>query len=176
MSHKNPSLSYGELLSILSEEALEKHDPIRKRTKKGRMKEKAVTSAPKWSSPQTKKIVTSAPKWNSQQTKKAVTSAPKWSSPQTKKAVTSAPKSKTKKLSRAIPAELKRHIWKRDEGQCSYVHPETKRRCGSKHLLQIDHIKPFSLGGKSELSNLRLLCAGHNRFRSEKTFGNTEKS
>ena len=191
LSHKNPSLSYGELLSILSEEALEKHDPIRKRTKKGRMKEKAVTSAPKWnsqqtkkivtsapkwSSPQTKKIVTSAPKWNSQQTKKAVTSAPKWSSPQTKKAVTSAPKSKTKKLSRAIPAELKRHIWKRDEGQCSYVHPETKRRCGSKHLLQIDHIKPFSLGGKSELSNLRLLCAGHNRFRSERTFGNTEKS
>jgi len=25
-------------------------------------------------------------------------------------------------------------------------------------------------GGSSEKENLRLLCAGHNRFRSEKTF------
>ena len=97
----------------------------------------------------------------SQQTKKqATTSAPEWKSA-----------GKAKKLSRAIPSELKRHIWKRDEGRCSYIHPETKRRCASKHLLQIDHIKPFSLGGKSELNNLRLLCAGHNQLRNEKTFG-----
>lgn len=34
LSHKNPSLSYRELLLILSEEALEKHDPRKKRTKK----------------------------------------------------------------------------------------------------------------------------------------------
>ena len=47
LSHKNPSLSYGELLSILSEEALEKHDPGRKRTKKISVKKTATTSAPR---------------------------------------------------------------------------------------------------------------------------------
>lgn len=129
LSHKSPSLSYRELLLILSEEALEKHNPRRKRTKKLGVKKTAATSAPKWKC------------------------------------------GKAKKLSRTIPSGLKRHIWERDEGQCAYVHSETKRRCSSKHLLQIDHIKPFSLGGKSELSNLRLLCAGHNQFRGEKTFG-----
>ena len=171
LSHKNPFLSYGELLSILSEEALEKHDPvrIRKRAKKRSMKKKTMTSAEKLKPQQTKKIkVTSVPKLkikndkqdHSSITKKSTTtSAPKWQS-----------EGQAKKLSRAIPSELKRHIWKRDEGQCSYVHPETKQRCSSKHLLQIDHIKPFALGGKSELNNLRLLCAGHNQFRSERTF------
>ena len=78
--------------------------------------------------------------------------------------------SKVKKLNRTIPSYLRKHIWERDGGQCSYIHPETKRKCSSKHLLQIDHIKPFSLGGRSKASNLRLLCAGHNQFRSEKTF------
>ena len=175
LSHKNLSLSYGELLSILSDEALEKHDPIRirERTKKRSMREKAVTSATsakKWKNKDIndkrdhkdtikKPEITSPPKLRSQQAKKVTTSSPKWKCT-----------GQVKKLSRAIPSGLKRHIWKRDEGQCSYVHPETKRRCGSKHLLQIDHIKPFSLGGKSELNNLRLLCAGHNRFRSERTF------
>ena len=159
LSHKNPSLSYGELLSILSEEALEKHDPvrIRKRSKKRSMRKKEITSAEKLKS---KNINMN----DKQDHKNAIknpktTSAPKWQS-----------EGQAKKLSRAIPSALKRHIWKRDEGRCSYVHPETKRRCSSKHLLQIDHIKPFSLGGKSELNNLRLLCAGHNQYRSEKTF------
>ena len=159
LSHKNPSLSYGELLSILSEEALEKHDPvrIRKRSKKTGIKKKAVTSPEKLKS---KNINTNNKQDHKSAIKKsAATSAPKWKYA-----------GKAKKLSRAIPSELKRHIWKRDKGQCSYIHPETKRRCSSKHLLQIDHIKPFSLGGKSELNNLRLLCAGHNRYRSERTF------
>ena len=145
LSHKNPSLSYGELLLILTDEALEKHDPVRKRTKKRSMKKKAITSAEKLESQQAKTPATTS----LEKGKYA---------------------GKAKKLSRAIPSALKRHIWKRDEGKCSYVHPKTKRRCCSKHLLQIDHIKPFSLGGRSELNNLRLLCAGHNQFRSEKTF------
>ena len=162
LSHKNPSLSYGELLSILTDEALEKHDPVKKRAKKRNMRKKVVTSPEKLRSQQTKTSgITSPEKLRSQQTKTS--------------GITSTEKGKyagkAKKLSRAIPSALKRHIWKRDEGQCTYVHPTTKQRCASKYLLQIDHIKPFSLGGKSELNNLRLLCAGHNQFRSEKAFG-----
>ena len=65
LSHKNPNLSYGELISILSKEALKKHDPRVKSTRqrkkekiqkkpsvkklefKGKSDELAVTSAPK---------------------------------------------------------------------------------------------------------------------------------
>ena len=46
LSHKNPILSHRELLSILLEEALEKHDPRRKKIRKTRIGKKTVTSAP----------------------------------------------------------------------------------------------------------------------------------
>ena len=73
--------------------------------------------------------------------------------------------------SRYIPAPLKRRIYERDKGSCTYTDHHSGRRCRSKHQLQFDHIKPFALGGKTEESNLRLLCASHNRYRAEKTFG-----
>jgi 5-methylcytosine-specific restriction endonuclease McrA len=71
---------------------------------------------------------------------------------------------------KAMPSALRRAVWTRDQGQCSYKIPGTDRTCGSRDLLQIDHIHPLALGGKSELANLRLLCAAHNRARAEKTF------
>ena len=64
-----------------------------------------------------------------------------------------------------IASYLRKYIWERDGGQCTYVHHETKRCCSSRHLLQIDHIQPFALGGRSEKENLRFLCAGHNQYR-----------
>ena len=39
------------------------------------------------------------------------------------------------------------------------------RRCGSQHLLQIDHVVPYARGGAAEPNNLRLLCAAHHRYR-----------
>ena len=68
------------------------------------------------------------------------------------------------KPKRYIPSKVRHHVWMRDQGKCTYVCPKTKRRCASDHLLQIDHIKPFSLGGTNEVDNLRLLCANHNQF------------
>ena len=68
------------------------------------------------------------------------------------------------KPKRYIPSKVRHHVWMRDQGKCTYVCPKTKRRCISDHLLQIDHIKPFSLGGTNEADNLRLLCANHNQF------------
>ena len=49
---------------------------------------------------------------------------------------------------RAIPAAVRRQVWQRDEGGCSYVDPVSGRRCGSSHLLQVDHIFPYALGGR----------------------------
>ena len=72
---------------------------------------------------------------------------------------------------RAIPAELRRAVWRRDDGACTFVDPETGRRCGSRHLLQIDHIQPFAMGGANSADNCRLLCAAHNRHRAGTSFG-----
>ena len=78
------------------------------------------------------------------------------------------------KPKRYISSKVRHHVWMRDQGKCTYVCPKTKRRCSSDHLLQIDHIKPFSLGGTNEADNLRLLCANHNQFmfsRYQKKYG-----
>ena len=66
---------------------------------------------------------------------------------------------------RAIPAAVKRAVWRRDRGRCSYVDRTSGRRCGSQHLLQIDHVVPYAQGGTAEPNNLRLLCAAHHRHR-----------
>ena len=66
---------------------------------------------------------------------------------------------------RAIPAAVKREVWRRDGGRCSYVDRTSGRRCGSQHLLQIDHVVPYARGGAAEPHNLRLLCAAHHRYR-----------
>ena len=66
---------------------------------------------------------------------------------------------------RAIPAAVKRAVWRRDRGRCSYVDRTSGRRCGSHHLLQIDHVVPYAKGGAAETNNLRLLCAAHHRHR-----------
>ena len=66
---------------------------------------------------------------------------------------------------RAIPAAVKRAVWRRDRGRCSYVDRTSGRRCGSQHLLQIDHVVPYAQGGAAEPNNLRLLCAAHHRHR-----------
>ena len=67
--------------------------------------------------------------------------------------------------SRAIPAAVIREVWRRDRGRCSYVDRTSRRRCGSQHLLQIDHVVPYARGGAAEPNNLRLLCAAHHRHR-----------
>ena len=56
---------------------------------------------------------------------------------------------------RAISAAVRRQVWQRDGGGCSYVDPQTGRRCNSTHLIEIDHIVP---------GNLRL-CGAHHRHR-----------
>ena len=66
---------------------------------------------------------------------------------------------------RAIPAAVRREVWQRDGGRCSYVDPRTGRRCASQHLLEIDHRIPYARGGSAERANLRLLCAAHHSER-----------
>ena len=71
---------------------------------------------------------------------------------------------------RYIPRSGRRKLYERDQGQCCYCSPEGIR-CSQTKYLQIDHIVPYAHGGKSELSNLRLLCSTHNQLLAERAFG-----
>jgi hypothetical protein len=72
--------------------------------------------------------------------------------------------------SRYIPAAVKRAVWLRDLGRCAFV-GANGRRCGSRALLEFDHVVPFAAGGETTVANLRLACAMHNRYASELYFG-----
>lgn len=78
------------------------------------------------------------------------------------------------KQSRYIPQTIRDQVWVRDHGECQYRDPVTGRICGSKHGVQLDHIKPYSQGGDHSPQNLRLLCGSHNRYRAER--GGKEKN
>jgi hypothetical protein len=73
--------------------------------------------------------------------------------------------------SRFIPVRLKREVWKKGEGRCSFVSPVTGLRCESKYGLQFDHIEPYAMGGETSSENLRLLCANHNRLAATLAYG-----
>ena len=76
--------------------------------------------------------------------------------------------------SRYIPAAVRREVWRRDQGCCSYVDPHSGRRCGSRYRLEIDHIVPFALGGGTEPANLRVRCRGHHRLRHAQRHAHAE--
>lgn len=65
---------------------------------------------------------------------------------------------------RYIPQKLRMQIYQRDQTQCTFIDENTKKRCTSKHLLQVDHIQPVSRGGQATLNNLRLLCQAHHKY------------
>ena len=163
LSHVDPSMTYGTLVGRLVKDALDRHDPGRPTGPRGngRRPARAERTSP------AKSVATAHA-----DTGRHVTSAAKPSAPpaangtspakppeQPARAAISAAKS------RAIPAATKREVWQRDQRCCSYVDPQTKRRCRSRHLLQIDHILPYALGGGAAPDNLRLLCGAHHRHR-----------
>ena len=69
-----------------------------------------------------------------------------------------------------ICAEVRRLVWERDEGQCSWIGPDG-HRCGERRYLQYDHIIPRAQGGTSTLENVRLLCSAHNQHHADQTLG-----
>jgi len=73
-------------------------------------------------------------------------------------------KIKTRDRSRFIPSAIKHEVWKRDLGICTYKDPVTKRPCGSRFGLELDHLHPYSMGGEHSVENLRLRCKHHNQL------------
>lgn len=73
--------------------------------------------------------------------------------------------------SRYIPVEIRRAVWARDNGECTYQDPLTYKKCNSRYGLEFDHIMAYAKGGKSETNNLRLRCRAHNLLWAVQTYG-----
>jgi len=71
---------------------------------------------------------------------------------------------------RQIPAEVKRTVWERDGGQCTFV-AENGHRCEARTRLEFDHVEPVAQGGHPTVQGLRLRCRAHNQFAAEQAFG-----
>jgi len=71
---------------------------------------------------------------------------------------------------RAIARPIRREVFERDGEQCSFV-GESGERCSCRSGLELDHIRPWAIGGPSDVVNLRVLCRGHNRLVAEDWFG-----
>ncbi len=70
----------------------------------------------------------------------------------------------------AIPAAVRRAVWERDRGRCQWP-LDSGGRCGSTHLLELDHIDPWARDGRPSEANLRLLCHSHNALAARRAFG-----
>ena len=66
--------------------------------------------------------------------------------------------------SRYVSVEVRRIVAARDGLRCSYRAPDGTR-CQGRHYLEIDHRRPFALGGANVADNLQLLCRAHNQLR-----------
>ena len=77
---------------------------------------------------------------------------------------------RTRSGSRHIANDVKRAVWIRDQGQCTYE-SESGRRCEARADLQFDHEKEFARGGEATVDNIRLRCPGHNQHAAEQTYG-----
>ncbi len=187
LSHVDPRMTIGQLVGRIVQEALDRHDPSRppRRARTGNRPaaddSKPAAAAKDHAAPEPGHAVavqdaalpaaatptperpappepSSAPAPNRQ----AATGRRAAAGSKPAGAATSA---KPRASGRAIPAAVKRQVWQRDGGRCSYVDPETGRRCNSRHLIEIDHLLPYALGGGADPENLRLVCRVHHRHR-----------
>ncbi len=71
---------------------------------------------------------------------------------------------------RHIPAAVKRQVWERDGGRCTFTSDDC-HRCEATSRLEYDHVVPLAQGGESTVGNLRLRCHAHNQHAAEQTFG-----
>src|SRR6267142_3587633 len=71
---------------------------------------------------------------------------------------------------RHIPAQVKRAVWQRDGGQCTFA-SGAGRRCAARKLLEFDHIEEVARGGRASVAGIRLRCRAHNQYGAECTFG-----
>ena len=71
---------------------------------------------------------------------------------------------------RGIPALVRRVVWERDGGQCTYVSSDGKR-CPERDRLEYHHDDPYGFGGDRSVANIRLVRKPHNLYMAEMDYG-----
>jgi hypothetical protein len=153
LAHQNPSGSYGSLIGLIAEFALDKVDPERIEARIQKRKEKAEKTSQ-----------------TSLQRADAIegTLAPLAEEIPVRKETLNPSNPKNP---RYISPSIRRQIFLRDKGCCSFQDPVSGRVCESRFQVQIEHILPVALGGKNELSNCTLRCFSHNQLAAIQVFG-----
>ena len=184
LSHVDPRMTIGQLVGRIVQEALDRHDPSRpprrartrsrpaeggskpasaSKEQAARERGHASTVQDGASSAGTTPTAESSEERTLQSSRQEATDRRAAARRKPTGAVT--PTAKPRASGRAIPAVVRRQVWQRDGGRCSYVDRQTGRRCNSRHLIEIDHILPYALGGGADPENLRLLCGAYHRHR-----------
>jgi len=71
---------------------------------------------------------------------------------------------------RHIPAQVKRAVWARDQGQCAFE-SAASRRCGESGFVEFHHARPYGVGGPATVENIELRCRAHNAYEAEVFYG-----
>lgn len=85
-------------------------------------------------------------------------------------------RSDRRKRSRKVSLTLHDEVWARDGRRCMFIGSDGCR-CAATTGLEIDHIRPYALGGRSDdPANLRLMCRAHNQLLARRVFGDAAGS
>ncbi len=72
--------------------------------------------------------------------------------------------------SRHIPDAIKREVFERDGGRCTFT-DERGRRCAETGALEFDHLDGFARTRVHRADRIRLLCRAHNQHAAERMYG-----
>ncbi len=75
--------------------------------------------------------------------------------------------------SRHLPAPVRRAVWQRDLGQCTFLLADGTR-CPERRWLEFHHRDPFGKGGSHDPGNVCLMCRSHNAYLAEQDYGVAE--
>jgi hypothetical protein len=171
LAHTSPNISLGELLEKLCDLGLKEWDPakasaaLRKRCVKKRALTAKKTASTNIGIDEDKNDV--ADSVSSIASNVGISTADV-SNDDDSKTITSKTKSKphTSPVKRPSAAQTRRNVFARARSACE--------NCGSTFALEIDHIHPKALGGRSDAENLRVLCKSCNQRAAIQVFGMTK--
>jgi len=72
--------------------------------------------------------------------------------------------------SRHVPDAIKRAVYERDQGRCTFVGPNGTR-CDQTSLLELDHLDGYARRPEHRVSRLTLRCFWHNQYAAEVMYG-----
>ena len=70
--------------------------------------------------------------------------------------------------SRHIPAAVRRAVWARDAGRCTFV--GAVGRCTERGCLEFHHVVSYASGGPPTVENIVLRCRSHNQYEAAQEF------